>query len=90
MMESVLISASTLTDWLNTISCSNLGTVPAASAESGFAVTAFRLMLNAELEPLVGVATAGGRLCLTLTSDNTSDAGWISRALERLRSETSA
>jgi Condensation domain len=68
---------------------SNLGTFPASAGESDFGVTAFRLMLNAELEPVLGVTTAGGRLCVALTSNWASDAGWIRRALDRLRSEIS-
>jgi hypothetical protein len=65
---------------------SNLGRLPAMPRVRQFRVTALYPVLNGELEPVIGVATADGRMSITIVSDGSTDISWIQSALNLLRS----
>ena len=57
---------------------SNLGRFPLMTRVRQFRVTAVYPVLNIEYEPLITVATAGGHMSLTLTSEGSPGAEWLS------------
>ena len=72
----------------NQVVVSNLGQFPTGLLSKSLQVTRFYLLLNAELEPAIGVASANGRTGITLTSDQPQSAEWLESFQSRFRSET--
>jgi hypothetical protein len=66
---------------------SNLGRLPTMPAVRRFRITAVYPVLNVELEPVVGVATANGLMSITITSDSPASADWLSSVVDLLKSE---
>jgi hypothetical protein len=56
---------------------SNLGRFPLMPRVQQFRVTAVYPVLNVEYEPLITVATVGGRMTLTLTHDGSLGTQWL-------------
>jgi hypothetical protein len=65
---------------------SNLGKFSARDQSVILPVTALYLMLNAELEPSIGIATANGQLCVSVTFDVATRLEWFRRFEHLLRS----
>jgi hypothetical protein len=67
---------------------SNLGQFPTGLLSKALHVTRFYFLLNAELEPAIGVASANGLMGITLTSDQPQSAERLESFQSRFRSET--
>ncbi|MGF6294509.1 condensation domain-containing protein [Paraburkholderia youngii] len=69
---------------------SNLGMLPFSNSESGVRVRAAYLLLNVEPIPVVGIATVGGRLWVTMsTADGDKHMPWFRRFEQLLSRATS-
>jgi hypothetical protein len=66
---------------------SNLGQFSAVPGARQFRVVAIFPVLNAELEPVLAVATVEGRMNICVASNERMDISWVRSVLDRLGSE---
>jgi len=65
---------------------SNLGRFPALAKVRNFRVTAMYPVHSVEVYPIAAIATAHGRMSVTITSDKPTGADWMRSFLKRLQS----